>query len=92
MKEKSYRVWFKPVSNNAPASYHVIVVRSVDNSHYTAIIVAGNVDTPRPQNASGVHWLKAGTEDIETLCAEIDNEIMALNPGKEANYSGDRGI
>jgi len=91
MKEKSYIIWFKPISeDHAPARYHIIIVRSNDDTHYSAYIIAGNLDTPKPQGETNQHWIIGGNNDLDELCQKVDNNIMALNPKKEAKYEGQR--
>jgi len=89
---KSYLVWFKPVpENKEPASYTVVVSESGPPTLYSATVIAMNTDTPvRPDNGGQMHWNLASLESPASICTDADNQLMALNPGKEPQYSQGR--
>lgn len=87
--EEKYEVTFSPEGSNQGARYVVYISRAQDDTHWVATIVAVNSDTPRPNDVIS-HWSKAGLEDIDSFKANIDNELLALNPQKEPTYSDNR--
>ena len=87
--EAKYEVTFTPEGEKQIARYVVYISRAHDNTHWVATIVTGSSDTPCPSGVTS-HWSKASLEDIDSFKAEIDNELFALNPQKEPNYSNSR--
>jgi hypothetical protein len=89
---KSYLVWFKPVPpGKEPARYTVALSQSGPPTLYSATVIALNTDSPTPQDNGGLtHWHLSSLESLDSLCADVDNQLMALNPAKEPQYSKER--
>lgn len=92
---KSYWVWFKPDSEHkAPPRNRVYVSTTADPpSLHSATVIAMNADTPSPEDGSAQgFWNRTALTSPDELCSDVDNELMALNRGKEIQYSQARWV
>lgn len=91
----TYHVWFRPeVSEKTPPSYQIYLSASQQYAGlFNATIVARNADTPtgQGQGNSGA-WNKTSLTSLDELWVDVQNELMALNPGKQINHSTERWL